>query len=156
MNKRNLKWMFYVIDRLLILEIGDPKRLESIKSKLKNSKTISEEDDQYLSEKLKDLKKLEPVSEPLPSKKIGLSAGKIIGLSILGIVMVGGAYLWITEIGPEIQRVTQLQEDRQNQPSYIERINEKYSSVEDCAGVSGASPPEIRDRCALVYRYSSP
>ena len=85
-----------------------------------------------------------------------MSAKKIIGLSILGLVVVGGAYLWFTEIGPEIQRVTQLQEERQNQPSYIEQINERYSSVEDCEGVSGSSPPEIRERCMQIYRYSNP
>ena len=79
---------------------------------------------------------------------------KIVGLTILGFVVVSGAYLWFIEIGPEIQRVTKLQEERQNQPSYIEQINERYSSVEDCKGVSGSSPPEIRERCAQIYKFA--
>jgi len=85
-----------------------------------------------------------------------MSIGKIIGLSILGIVVIGGAYLWFTEIGPEIQRLDQLQEDYENQPSYTERINEQFSSVEDCAGVSSTSLPEVRDRCMQITKLLNP
>lgn len=125
MYKRNLKWMLYVIDRLLILEIGDPKRLELIKSKLKNSKTISEDDDNYVFEKLKDLKKLESVSEPR-SDEISLPIGKIIGISVLVLIVVGGAYVWLTEISPEIQRVNENNKRIEEQNAQV--IQERMSS----------------------------
>jgi len=85
-----------------------------------------------------------------------MSIGKIIGLSILGIVVIGGTYLWFTEIGPEIQRLDQLQEDYENQPSYIERINKQFSSAADCAGVSSTSLPEVRDRCMQITKLLNP
>ena len=91
----------------------------------------------------------------VPTLSSNFPIGKIIAISILILFLVGGTYVWFSEIGPEIQRVQQIQEDHENQPSYIEQINEAYSSVQDCAGVSGASPPEVRDRCSQVFRYSS-
>ena len=137
MNKKSLKWMLYVIDRLLILEIGDPKRLGSIKLKLKNSKTISEEDDQYLSKKLKNLKKLEPVSEPASSNKIGLSTGKIIGISVLILIVIGGAYVWLTEISPEIQRINENNKRIEEQNEQIRKeigFGYEYNCVTDIYG----------------------
>jgi len=106
MTERNLKWMLYVIDRLQSLELGDPKRLESIKSKLKNSKAISEDDDQYLFEKLKDLKKIEHVSEP-ESPKPPISTKKIIQISILVIIIIGAVFLLKDGLSDRIQEIYQ-------------------------------------------------
>ena len=85
-----------------------------------------------------------------------MSIGKIIGLSILGIVVIGGAYLWFTEVGPEVQRLRQLQEDYENQPSYEERINAQFSSMEDCEGVTSSSLPEVQDRCMQITLFLNP
>jgi len=97
--------MLGVIDRLLDLEIGDPSRLESIKSKLKTSKKISEEDDQYLSKKVKDLKKIEHVSDPEPTHKTHISTKKIIQISILVIIVVGAVFLLKDGILNKIQDI---------------------------------------------------
>ena len=85
-----------------------------------------------------------------------MSIGKIIGLSILGIIIVGGTYVWITEVGPEVERLRQLQEDYENQPSYEERINAAFSSMEDCEGVTSTSLPEVRDRCMYITKLLNP
>lgn len=137
MNTRNLKWMLGVIERLLILEVGDPHRLESIQFKLKNSKIISEEDDQYISEKIKDLRKLEPVSTPSETNKSNFSIGKVIGISALVIIVIGGAYFWINEISPEIQRVNQLpKEEPFNPAEHWGYECTTYSTADhDCFGV---------------------
>jgi len=107
MTERNLKWMLHTIDRMLDFEIGDSAKLQSIKSGLIDSKTISEDDDNYFFQKLKDLDKVESVSLPSSSEKVHLPVGKIIGLSVLMLVIVGGVYVWMTEISPEIQRINE-------------------------------------------------
>ena len=55
MTKRNFKWMIRLIDRMLDQEIGDSTRLNTIKSQLKDSKTIYDDDDVYFFQKLKEL-----------------------------------------------------------------------------------------------------
>ena len=79
---------------------------------------------------------------------------KILGLSILGFAMVGFAYLWITDIQPDIDRVNKIQQDMENQPSYMERLDQM--TVEDCKRVTGTSPIDLINRCIEMYRNSSP
>lgn len=80
---------------------------------------------------------------------------KIWGLVILMLFLGGLGYLWIVEIQPEIQRIKNLQEERYGGPSYQERLNERYSTVEDCKDVSGSSLPEVRERCLEVFKFSN-
>ena len=79
---------------------------------------------------------------------------KVSGLVVLVVFLVIGGYLWFGEISPEIQRIQKIQEDRDNAPTYQEKLNSM--TVEDCSGVSGASPPEIRDRCQQIFRMAPP
>ena len=78
---RNRKWSVRIIDRLLALEIGDPQRLESVKSTINESKIITEDDDKYIYEKINDLRKIEPVPEQKPVGT-NISAGKIVAISV--------------------------------------------------------------------------
>jgi len=46
-----------------------------------------------------------PTPYSAPRSSGNLPVGKIIGISVLVFFLVGGAYLWLTEISPEIQRI---------------------------------------------------
>ena len=136
MTKRNFKWMIRLIDRMLDQEIGDSTRLNTIKSQLKDSKTIYDDDDVYFFQKLKELERLESV--PSPDQKNNLPVGKIIGFSILAIFLIGGIYVWSSEIAPELKRVTQLQNEYEpyNPAEHFGVECTTYSTAEhDCFGV---------------------
>ena len=46
-----------------------------------------------------------PMPQSAPRSSGNMPVGKIIGVSVLAFFLVGGAYLWFTEISPEIQRI---------------------------------------------------
>ena len=52
-----------------------------------------------------------------------MKSKQLAGLVILGIVVMGGAYFWITDIAPDIERVSKIQQEtrQENERIYQER-----------------------------------
>jgi len=75
--------------------------------------------------------KFPPKSNPALSSNIPI--GKIIGISVLVLFLVGGAYLWISEISPEIQRINENNKriEEQNQRVIQERGFGNYDCYYD-------------------------
>jgi len=85
----------------------------------------------------------------------------IIALIIITLVLV----LLIVEVTPEIQRVDDMQEKIAERKAEIrsekvgsfntyEQIHGKLPTLEDCETVNSGSPPEIRDKCMIVWQMN--
>ena len=74
-----------------------------------------------------------PVPKSTPTPSSNMPIGKIIGVSVLVLFLVGGAYLWITEISPEIQRINENNKriEEQNQQVIKDRGFGNYDCYYD-------------------------
>jgi len=64
-EKASTQKTLYIIDKLREAEIGDPKRLDIMKSLIENNIALEEEDSKYLSEKYEQLKKVDDSEEKI-------------------------------------------------------------------------------------------
>ena len=71
-----------------------------------------------------------PAPQFVPTPSSNIPIGKIIGISVLVLFLVGGAYLWFTEIGPEIQRMNENRERIEQQNRQV--IQDRGFGNYDC------------------------
>jgi len=64
-EKASTQKTLYIIGKLREAEIGDPKRLDIMKSSIENNLELEEEDSKYLSEKYEQLKKVDDTEEKI-------------------------------------------------------------------------------------------
>lgn len=78
----------------------------------------------------------------------------ILGVGIFLFFIIGGYFFII--YGTNIPQVIEKQKELENQSSYLEQLNSKYATVEDCEDVTANSLPEIRDRCKYLWQFVQP